>query len=126
MADETPDLEGQIKRARKLRRTGYAIIGIATLYLIIPMLVGAISGAANGHLWDPYTGQHFSEQAGGEEVCYVDARRLLQEAGELSKLTRSWDEPVREWQAKCRKNHPDLYQLLMDTRTDLLKRGKEG
>lgn len=127
MQDEQPDLEleARIRRARVQRRTGYAIIGAVTLYLIIPMLIGAFGGASRGELWDPYTGQRWRQRSETDVACYDEARRLIAAAPDLDKLTRKWDEPAREWQTKCREEHPDLYKIIVDTRAELIARGKK-
>ena len=125
MPDDNEILEARRLRARTQRRLGFAGIGIITLYLITPMLIGAFGGASRGELWDPYTGQRWQPQAETDAACYDEARRLIAEAATLEKLTRTWDQPVREWQAKCRKGHPDLYKLVTDTRGELIARGKK-
>lgn len=113
------DLETQIRRARIQRRAGYAFFGSLTLYLIIPMLIGAFSGAASGEIWDPYTHEPLSDQESTARWCFDEASRLIQEAGRLPKLTRKWDEPAKQWTGKCQKDHPELHQVLAQTRQDL-------
>lgn len=125
MPDDNEILEARRLRARTQRRLGFAGIGIVTLYLIVPMLIGAFCGASRGELWDPYTGQRWEPEAETDAACYDEARRLIAEAATLDKLTRKWDAPVREWQTKCRGKHHDLYKLVTDTRNELIARGKK-
>lgn len=113
------ELEEEIAKARKLRRLGYAVFGTLTLYLAIPMLFGAISGAMSGEIWDPYTDEHLSTQQSTARWCYEESSRLIQQAGTMNSLTRRWEEPARQWTAKCREKHPDLHQVLMQTRRSI-------
>lgn len=119
------DLDAQISSARKKRRAGYAFFGIITLYLIIPMLVGAFGGASAGKIYDPYTGEPLSEKESVARWCFDEASRLIQEAGRLDRLARTWDEPARQWTAKCRAEHAELHQVMVETRSQLQARGKD-
>ena len=118
------DLDAQIRRAKILRRSGYAFFGILTAYLTVPMLIGAFGGVASGQIWDPYSNERLSDQASAARWCYDESGRLLQEAGRLDTINRKWDEPAKQWTAKCREDHPDLHQVLTQTRADLRSRKK--
>ena len=122
---EEPPLEEQIAKARKLRRALYAFFGILTLYVSVPMLVGALSGIATGDIYDPYTGEHLSTQKSDARWCFEEASRLMQQAGTMEKLNRRWEEPARQWTAKCRDSHPELHQALVETRRNLKSAAKK-
>lgn len=119
------DLDAQISAARTKRRIGYAILGALTAYLSIPMLIGSIGGVARGEIYDPYTGEHLDAQASAARWCFDESSRLFQEAGKLESINRRWEEPAKQWIAKCRDEHPELLQVMMQTRDDLRKRGKK-
>ncbi len=118
------DLDDQIRRAKIKRRSGYVFFGLLTAYLTVPMIVGAFSGVASGEIWDPYTHEHLSEQESTARWCFDEASRLIQEAGRLDTINRKWDEPAKQWTGQCRKDHPELQQVLVETRSQLRKRGK--
>lgn len=124
MSDKIPASAEEIRKAKILRRTGYVIFGSLALYIAVPMVIGAVSGLMSGDIWDPYTGQHLSERQSAERWCFDEASRLMQQAGTMDKLSRKWDEPARQWRAKCRDAHPDLHQALVETRSDLKRKPK--
>ena len=90
------------------------------------MLIGVFSGLQSGHLYDPYTGEAFSQKESQARWCFDEASRLLQEAGRLPELTRKWDEPAKQWTGKCGAEHRELQQLVIDARADLRVRKKSG
>lgn len=119
------DLDAQIRAARVKRRTGYAFFGALTAYLTVPLLIGVISGVLSGEIWDPYTGEHRSDQESAARWCFDEASQLMQEAGRLDKHSRTWDQLAKQWTAKCRADQPDLHQVLLQTRSELRTRGKK-
>lgn len=118
------DLDAQIAKARTRRRIGYAIFLAGALYLSVPMLIASFGGVASGQIWDPYTGEHLSTAESQARWCYDESSRLLQDAGRRERIQRQWEEPAKQWIAKCSKAHPDLHQVIVATRTDLRQRGK--
>ncbi len=116
------ELDREIARARKLRRGGGLFLGFCALYLCIPMLIGAFSGAWGGEIKDPYTGEPYVDPAETSVYCKREARRLFGEAYSMPKMERRWEEQARAWRAKCRKPHPDLAELMAETRRDLRDR----
>lgn len=121
---ELARIDAEIARARGLRRAGGAFLGVVALYLCIPMLVGAFSGAWGGEIYDPFTGDPVEGDA-EPTSCHAEASRLMEESYTLDTLRRRWDEPYRAWQVKCRQQHPDLYKLLNDRRADLVAADKK-
>ncbi len=110
-------------RIKRLRRVGFAILGLATAALTGPMLYGAFTGLAADRVWDPYTGELLSSQKEASEDCMAMARQLLMEAGRLKTIKPSWEEPLRTWTVRCdAEEFPETYRLLMDTRRDLQAR----
>lgn len=127
---ETPKKKGDQRnippRIKKLRRVGFAILGLATAALTGPMMYGAFTGLAAGEVWDPYTGKLLSSQKEASEDCMARARMLLQEAGRLDTIKPSWEEPLRTWTVRCdAKEYPETYRLLMDARRDLQQKTAE-
>lgn len=122
---ELERLDAEIAKARKLRRAGGIFLGICALYLCVPMLIGAYGGAWRGDIWDPYTGEPVPRHSEQTVHCFEDARRLIGEAHGAKKLQRSWDKQVGAWRVKCRKDHPELAQLLGETRAGLLELAKK-
>lgn len=116
MSEEQPEpMPDEVRRARTIRRVGYAVLGLACAYLAIPMLVSALIGLSDGDIWDPYTGERYD----AAPDCYKQARDLLERSEELDELESTWNEPAREWAAKCRDEHPDLNRLINDRREEL-------
>lgn len=119
------ELDAKIASARKRRRLGYAFFVLLTAYLCVPMIIGAFSGVASGKIWDPYTGEQLSELKSTARWCMDESSRLLQQAGRLDHITRQWEEPAKQWIGKCAKDHPDLHQVMVETRSQLRTRGKK-
>lgn len=112
-------------RTRKLViRFGTIFFALCAVALFAPILIGVGQGVARDKMWDPYTGNPI--EAGTPRVqCMDDAQRLMVDAGRHQKLVRSWAEPHRNWISACRKDHPELYELLRRTREQLLRKQME-
>jgi hypothetical protein len=115
MSEETNSTPDEVARVRTIRRIGYVVLGLASAYIALPMLVSALIGLSNGEIWDPYTGEPYD----ATPDCYAQAKELLERAEEIEDLDTSWTGPVQEWTAKCRDDHADLHRLLVDTREEL-------
>lgn len=106
------------RTARLVRRLGYVVFMGGGLLIFIPMLIGVGSGIGNDRIWDPFTGA----RVGAEQRtidCAGEARRLLVDAGRQEALSASWDEPYRAWLTRCKKQEPQLFNLLRETRQEL-------
>ena len=101
---------------RIMRRVGFAGFGVITLCLCVPMLLGAIRGLETQRIWDPYTGKMLTESNSDETACRSQAEQLIRAAGRMTRREPSWEEQVRVWTVKCRKDHPEAYQMLTSTR----------
>lgn len=101
-----------------VRRIGYVLFMGGGLLLFIPMLVGVAVGISEGEVWDPFTEERVDPEAGAAD-CEEDARHLIAEAGQLDSFESAWDERHSAWVDKCRDDHPELYDLLRDSRRDL-------
>ncbi len=101
-------------RTKTMRRTGYALLALATIALTVPMMIGAFGGASRGEIYDPYSGKRYEDP---EKTCMEDAERLVKSAGEVR--SPSWEDPYRSWKARCAETHPGVHQLLEHTRAKL-------
>jgi lipopolysaccharide/colanic/teichoic acid biosynthesis glycosyltransferase len=119
--DEPTPEEVKERTATIVRRIGYVVFMGGGLLLFIPMLIAVASGIKDDRIWDPFSGErvHRSERVVN---CQEQARRLLVEAGEVQKLTADWDQPYRVWLTRCREDHPQMYDMLRETRRDLRRR----
>ena len=68
----------------------------------------------------------YEQKADPDEVCVEKGRKLLLEAGRHTSLARVWAEPYREWQLRCRASHPQLYEMLSQTREELRLKKKKA
>lgn len=116
----TPE-EVKERTATLVRRLGYVVFMGGGLLLFIPMLIAVGSGIKNDRVWDPFSGErvHRSER---EVNCQEQARQLLVEAGQEQRLSAAWDQPYRVWITRCRDDHPQIYDMLRETRRDLRRR----
>lgn len=121
-SDPTPE-EIKSRTATVVRRLGYLIFMGGGLLIFIPMLVGVASGIKNDRIWDPVTQQPV-QATDRQADCQGEARRLMMDAALYDRLRSSWDEPYRAWITRCQKQHPDLYDMLRDTRREL-RRGSQ-
>lgn len=123
-----PSADPIYHRTRKVViRAGTVFFGLLAMGMFIPMMIGVGQGIANGRVWDPYTGEPVYEQkADPDEVCVEKGRKLLLEAGRHTSLARVWAEPYREWQLRCRASHPQLYEMLSQTREELRLKKKKA
>ncbi len=106
------------RTATIVRRLGYLVFMGGGLLIFIPMLIGVGSGIKNERIWDPFTKQPVSSSERAVD-CQEHARRLMIEAGGEEDLTARWDEPYRAWLNRCRDDHPELYDMLRETRQEL-------
>ena len=105
---------------RNVLRFGNVAVAVVGLAIFLPLIVGVAQGISSQQVWDPYTGAPIYPPEGvARSECVERARLLLLEAGNLSSLKRSWAEPQREWQMRCRARHPDLSEALQSTRDAL-------
>ncbi|QDG54595.1 hypothetical protein FIV42_28770 [Persicimonas caeni] len=109
------------RTAKIVRRLGYVVFMGGGLLIFIPMLIGVGSGISNDRIWDPVTGRPVTRDQRTVD-CKEEARRLLVQAGEQESLTGKWDEPYRAWLVRCQEDHPTLYDMLAETRQDLLEK----
>lgn len=124
---EDPEDDPVYQRTRQLvLRVGNVFFILVAMGLFLPMLVGVGQGIADKKVWDPYTGKPVYGQAEEHGACVEEARLLLMEAGRHERLVRTWAEPYREWQTRCRKKHPRLYEALSHTRDELRRRKGPG
>lgn len=103
-------------RIKIIRRTGLLTLGVLMLLFSIPMLIGAFRGVQSNQIWDPYTGSMLSEAKSEESECRAQAEFLIKAAGRMKSREPAWEEKVRLWTVRCRKQHPEAYQMLMSTR----------
>lgn len=96
---------------RTVLRVGNILFAVLGFSIFIPMLVGVGQGISERKVWDPYTDEPVYAAPDGEMDCVERGRKLLQ-AGQLTELERSWAEPYREWQMRCRDKHLDLSEAL--------------
>lgn len=114
MADQS-----EKERTKKyVRRLGYVVFFGGGFSMFVAMMIGVVQGINSGEVWDPYTGHRHEE---GE--CIERTRGLVQSAAELDRLKPKWEGRYREWGVRCKDNHPELYELLKRTRSDLQERG---
>lgn len=119
------ELEAARRSAKIKRRTGFAIAFVAMLYISVPMLIGAFGGVANGEIWDPFTGEPLAKGAVSTNECLKSAEELISRSATLERVDPAWDDRVTAWTVRCRKDHPDVFQMLHDTRRKLRARSKE-
>lgn len=107
----------------RVRRVGIISLLLLMLYVVSPMLYGAIQGVRTGDVWDPITGDRVTalQESDG---CLVEAERLIGSSSSMSRLEGPWEEKRREWTVRCQSQHPDIWNMLNVTRTNLLKRSK--
>lgn len=110
-----------IKTRRLALRVGTVFFALCGLALFLPVLLGVGQGIMRGQMWDPYTGNPV-EKGTPRVQCMDDAQRLMLDASNHQKLVPAWTEPYRDWISVCRKDHPELYELLLRTREQLLKK----
>jgi len=91
------------------------------LYLVIPMLIGAVQGVRTGEVWDPITGDQVTALRDADG-CLTEAERLIRSASALTRLEAPWEEKRREWTVRCQTQHPDVWNMLNISRNNLLKR----
>ncbi|MFP4600357.1 MAG: hypothetical protein ACLFVJ_19030 [Persicimonas sp.] len=115
---EPSRVEIKERTATIVRRLGYLVFMGGGLLIFIPMLIGVGSGIKNERIWDPFTKAPVTSTERAVD-CQEQARRLMIQAGLQDKLTARWDEPYRAWITRCRSDHPDLYDMLRETRQDL-------
>ncbi len=108
-----------LRTRKRVIRIGTVFFVLVGFVIFVPMVIGVARGISSGQIWDPYTGEPIVAAKEDASTCVEDARRLLVAAGEHEKLVRVWAEPYREWQMRCRKDHPDLYEALQNTREHL-------
>lgn len=117
-----PENDPVFQRTRKaVIRFGTVFFGLLAMGMFIPMMIGVGQGIAKGRVWDPYTGQPVYEtsEEDPKTACVEKGRALLLEAGRHETLVRVWAEPYRDWQLRCRASHPELYEMLSQTREEL-------
>ncbi len=107
------------KTRRKVIRFGNVLFAAIGFGIFVPMLIGVGQGISSQEVWDPYTGEPVYAKDGDAADCVERGRRLLLGAGSLTSLERSWAEPHREWQMRCRAAHPELSDALQRTRDEL-------
>ncbi len=106
----------EYKRVTRLvQRIGLLLLGVTSLFVFLPMILGVADGISNDRVWDPVTGQPVLES----KPCVDEARRLFAQAGTLKTLVPSWAEPYREWKVKCGSEHKSLHEALTRTRDEL-------
>ncbi len=124
-AQMTPEqLEAARKAATIKRRLGFAFFFALIMGIFIPMIIGSFGGVARGEIYDPYTGELLAEGAHSTDQCLVDAEDLIVRSGKLQKLDPVWDDQTTDWVRRCRKDHPDIYLMLQDSRRKLRERKK--
>lgn len=109
------------QRTKLIRRGGFAFFAVVTLVVCVPMLIGVIKGIASQRIWDPYTDQMLSDSKSDESECRSRAERLIRQAGTMTVREPAWEEQVRVWTVRCRKEHPEAYQMLTSTRRHIGK-----
>ena len=109
--------EARERTERIVRRIGYALFLGGGLAMFVAMMVGVVNGIRQDRAWNPYTGKRHRQVE-----CLDRTRRLMLDAGERPDLTPKWTGRYRDWISRCRDNHPELYQLLEETRTVLQSR----
>ncbi len=107
------------QRIKIIRRTGLLTLGVLMLLFSVPMLIGAFRGVQSNQIWDPYTGHMLSESKSEESSCRSQAEVLIKAAGKMTSREPAWEEKVRLWTVRCRKEHPEPYQMLMSTRRNI-------
>lgn len=114
--DEPQSDEPSEKQRTKtiVRRLGYVVFigGGFTMFLL--MMVGVVNGIQEGKAWNPYTGKPVQEGK-----CLESARQLLMDAGEMNRIEPPWEGRYREWVTRCKDDHPDLYEVLGRTHSEL-------
>lgn len=121
----TPEeLEAARRRAKIIRRTGFAFAFVAMVYLSGPMIYGAFSGVAAGQIWDPFTGEALQQGATPSDTCLTEAEELISESATLARVQPAWDDRVTAWTVRCRKEHPSVFQMIVETRRKLRARKK--
>ncbi len=119
MAEPTRE-EIKERTAKIVRRLGYVVFMGGGLLIFIPMLIGVGSGISNDRIWDPVSGRPVTSKQRTVD-CEEEARRLMMQAGRQESLTSAWDEPYSAWLVRCQDDHPELYDMLSETRQELLK-----
>ena len=114
---DNPVFEGTRRTTMRVGNAFFIILGFA---IFIPMIIGVSRGISNDMIWDPYTGARLTGKEGADE-CEEEARRLLLDAGRLSRLEPTWAKPYREWRMRCMRTHPEFNRALTRTRDTLRK-----
>lgn len=119
-SDESGPTDNQ-KRKKDILRVRHWVLGVlfvGGLGVYIPMLIGVAQGLYHDEVRDPYTGRSI-QQTEADYNCVERAKYLMREAGKLDDYNADWGKQYREWNVRCKKSHPALYEVLHSTRTDL-------
>lgn len=107
------------KTRRRVIRVGTIIFTLIGFGIFVPMLLGVWKGITSERVWDPYTNVPVYAGDNDGDDCVERGRKLLVSAGQIGALERSWAEPHREWQMRCREAHLELSDALQKTRDEL-------
>ena len=115
--EEAPPENPEKQRTKDLvRRAGYVVFIGGGFTMFVMMMVGVVDGLQRNRAWNPYTGLPYQK---GQ--CLRQARELMLDAGKLERLTPPWVGRYREWVARCKDEHGELYELLNETHSRLQK-----
>lgn len=115
---ESPEQHKARQRTiRVVRRIGYVVFLGGGLAMFTAMMIGVVNGLRYDRAWNPYTGQRHRQVE-----CLDRARALMLDARVEEPLDPKWVGRYRDWISRCRDNHPELYQLLSETRSVLQER----
>lgn len=102
----------------RVRHIGYVVLFGTAIFIFFPILFGAIQGVQEGRVWDPFTGSVVSPTERAID-CREEAGDLIFLAGSIGELESRWEQRHRRWVLRCQDSHPDLYDLLVNTRDRL-------
>jgi len=117
-SSETPPEKERTKTF--VRRVGRVVFIGSGFLLFVTMMIGVVRGIQQDRAWNPYTGKAHDE---GE--CLRRARELMEDAGELDRLSGPWMNRYREWGTDCGENHAELQELLERTHGELQQLGND-
>ena len=113
-----------IATARRIRRVGYVVLVIVTICLVLPLLVGVISGVLNNEAWDAWTGARVDTQSVEGDPGHFNAVscngagvKLIDEIGSVkpttpAQLKVSVGDKFKAWSGICAAREPNLNRIL--------------
>jgi hypothetical protein len=108
---------------RPIRRAGHLFFLSVALIMITPIAISVFQGVCNDRAFDPLTGSAVSRSEEGVD-CRNEAGTLMYLAGQVGQRDTRWEQRYRQWLVRCRQEHPDLLDLLNQSRERMHRAGQ--